>query len=176
MGETEKIRFIIGTQSLKQINNQIHLLEFNEEISTIKTTVLHHPDGEIWKITTSPLDPLKMSTCYNSVSSESSCVMKTSIFKLPEVENNETIENLEVITKFDTSTFGTDIKTTEFHPNDSSRAVSVTDNQIVMWDISESNAKSIINISLEGKNNPKFTNGKWNPHQNCNQVSFTYTS
>ncbi|CAH1992330.1 unnamed protein product [Acanthoscelides obtectus] len=37
LGETEKIQFIIGTQSLKQTNNQIHLLEFNEEKSTIKT-------------------------------------------------------------------------------------------------------------------------------------------
>lgn len=39
LAETEKIKFIIGTQCLKQTSNQIHILEFNEEISTIKTSV-----------------------------------------------------------------------------------------------------------------------------------------
>lgn len=92
------------------------------------------------------------------------------MFKLPEAENTETIESLEVVTKFDTSSFGTDIKTTEFHPSDATKAVSVTDNHLVVWDISEDTAKSIISISLDGKNNPKFSNGKWNPHQNCTQV------
>lgn len=96
--------------------------------------------------------------------------MKTAIFKLPEAENTETIENLQVMTKFDASPFGADIKTTEFHPSDEARAVSATDNHIVIWDISEDTAKSIISINLAGKNNPKFSNGKWNPHQNCTQV------
>lgn len=39
VAETEKIRFLIGTQSLKQVNNQIHLVEFNEETSVLKTNV-----------------------------------------------------------------------------------------------------------------------------------------
>ncbi|KAJ8925355.1 hypothetical protein NQ315_009185 [Exocentrus adspersus] len=171
LAETEKIKFIIGTQSLKQANNQIHLVEFNEEISTIKTSVFHHSDGEIWKITTSPIDSLKLSTCYNSVINESSCIMKTAILKLPESENPNTIEELEVATKLDTSLFGNDVKITDFHPTESNKAVSVTENQIVLWDISGSEGKSILNIQLEGKHNPKFTTGKWNPHQNCNQFT-----
>nr|CAH7754928.1 unnamed protein product [Callosobruchus chinensis] len=42
LAETEKIRYIIGTQSLKQTNNQIHLLEFDEEKSTVTTLVSKH--------------------------------------------------------------------------------------------------------------------------------------
>lgn len=96
--------------------------------------------------------------------------MKTAIYQIPENENLDAIDNLEVVTTCDTSTFGIDIKTTEFHPNEDNKAISLTDTNVVLWDISESNAKSIINIVLEGKNSPKFTNGKWNPHQNCTQV------
>lgn len=96
--------------------------------------------------------------------------MKTAIYQIPENENLDDIDNLEVVTSFDTFSFGTDIKTTEFHPNEDNKAISLTDTNVVLWDISESNAKSIINIVLEGKNSPKFTNGKWNPHQNCTQV------
>ncbi|XP_025831989.1 EARP-interacting protein homolog isoform X2 [Agrilus planipennis] len=40
LADTEKIKFLIGTQSLKQICNQIHLVEFNDEESTLKTTGL----------------------------------------------------------------------------------------------------------------------------------------
>lgn len=97
--------------------------------------------------------------------------MKTAILKLPATENSDNIENLEIITKFDTSNYGSDIKTTEFHPTDEHKAVSVTDNQVVYWDISSEAALNILNIQLGGKNSPKYTIGKWNPHQNCNQVS-----
>lgn len=96
--------------------------------------------------------------------------MKTAILQLPETENPNEIENLEVLTKFDTEKYGIEIKTSEFHPNDATKIMSVVENQLVLWDVSDVNAKPIINVSLDGKSNPKFTNGKWNPHQNCNQV------
>nr|CAH7754925.1 unnamed protein product [Callosobruchus chinensis] len=171
LAETEKIRYIIGTQSLKQTNNQIHLLEFDEEKSTVTTLVFHHTNGEIWKISTSPLDASKLSTCYNSVTSDISCTMKSDILKIPETENPDTTENLDVVNTLDTSSFGNDVKTTEFHPTEENKSVTVTDSHVVLWDISESAGKSILNITLEGKNNPKFTTGKWNPYQNCNQFT-----
>lgn len=133
--------------------------------------VYYHSEGEIWKLNSSPLDVSKIATCYNSIEKDNTCLMKTAILKLPATENIDNIDNLEVVTKFDTTSFGTDIKTTEFHPCEEIKAASVTENQIVLWDISGEAAKSIINVQLEGKNSPKFTTGKWNPHQNCNQVS-----
>ncbi|KAJ8971154.1 hypothetical protein NQ314_000852 [Rhamnusium bicolor] len=108
----------------------------NSVIYGLEFQVFHHSDGEIWKITTSPIDPLKLATCYNFVANENSCLMKTAILKLPETENPNTIENLEVATKLDTSLFGNDIKTTDFHPTECNKAVSVTENQIILWDIS----------------------------------------
>jgi len=171
LAETEKVRFIIGTQSLKQTNNQIHLVEFSEEISTVKTSVFHHTEGEIWKITTSPLDSLKLTTCYNVIANESSCHFKTAILKLPEIENPDSIENLEVVTKFDATEYGNEIKTTEFHPSDATKAASVIDNNVILWDISDSEGKCIERIQLDGKHSPKFTTGKWNPHQNNTQFT-----
>ncbi|KAF2897775.1 hypothetical protein ILUMI_08406 [Ignelater luminosus] len=171
LAETEKIRFLIGTQSLKQVNNQIHLVEFDEENSTLKTTVYHHSDGEIWKLNASPIDTSKIATCYNTVNRENLCSMKTAILKLPDTENYDHIENLEILTKFNIDSLGTDIKTTEFHPSDASKAACVTDNHVILWDISNTEAQNVLNIALEGKSNPKFTTGKWNPHQNCNQFA-----
>lgn len=170
VAETEKIRFLIGTQSLKQVNNQIHLVEFNEETSVLKTTVFQHSNGEIWKLTASPTDPARIATCYNTFNHENMCAMKTAILKLPEVENPNEVESLEVVTKFNTEKHH-EIKTSEFHPSDPNRMVSVTENNLILWDISDVEAKAVSSIALEGKNSPKFTTGKWNPHQNCNQFA-----
>lgn len=136
--------------------------------------VHYHTAGEIWKLNSSPLDASKISTCYNKVLSENSCIMQTAILKLPESERFDKIENLETLVSFDTESYGTEIRTTDFHPTDTNKAVTVTDYHMVFWDISGETGKSIISVHLEGKNNPKFTNGKWNPHQNCNQVSDIY--
>lgn len=46
-GETEKIHFLCGTQSLRQ-ENQVHLLEYDEERGILDKTVHLHSQGEIW--------------------------------------------------------------------------------------------------------------------------------
>lgn len=45
--ETDIVRFLVGTQSLKFSNNQVHLVELNEETGNLKTQVFQHPIGEI---------------------------------------------------------------------------------------------------------------------------------
>ena len=46
-GETDKIHFFCGTQSLRQ-ENQVHLLEYDEERGILDKTVFFHSQGEIW--------------------------------------------------------------------------------------------------------------------------------
>lgn len=96
--------------------------------------------------------------------------MGTAILKFPQNESRDIIEDLEVVTRFDSASLGSDVKTTEFHLSQTNKVASVTDNQVVLWDVSETEAKAITNMALEGKNSPKFTTGKWYPHQNCNEV------
>ena len=46
-GETEKIQFLCGTQSLRQ-ENQLHLLEYDDDLGVLDKSVFLHPAGEIW--------------------------------------------------------------------------------------------------------------------------------
>lgn len=46
-GETEKINFLCGTQSLRH-ENQVHLLDYSDETGVLDKTVYLHPQGEIW--------------------------------------------------------------------------------------------------------------------------------
>lgn len=69
--ETDIVRFLVGTQSLKFSNNQVHLVELNEETGNLKTQVFQHPLGEIWSLQASPTEPDVFITCYNSLSGKS---------------------------------------------------------------------------------------------------------
>lgn len=65
LGETEKIRFIIGTQSLRE-ENEIHLIEVSKEDVEVRCINIFNHREEIWSITACPSDPLKFFTCYTS--------------------------------------------------------------------------------------------------------------
>lgn len=62
--ETDAIRFLVGTQSLKY-ENQIHIIDFDDENNIINKNVLLHQVGEIWHISASPADKGVLATCYN---------------------------------------------------------------------------------------------------------------
>ena len=46
-GETEKINFLCGTQSLRH-ENQVHLLDYSDETGVLDKIIYLHPQGEIW--------------------------------------------------------------------------------------------------------------------------------
>ncbi|KZC14191.1 PREDICTED: protein TSSC1 [Dufourea novaeangliae] len=168
--ETDIVRFLVGTQSLKFNNNQVHLVELHEETGGLKTQVFHHPIGEIWSLQASPSDPNIFITCYNSLSDDGSCQMKGAIWKLPELkEYTNDVEDLKKLADIDTTSYGTNLKTIAYHPTDSLKAVSVVDNNFILWDLADNGPEVVSCGTLASKGQPRFTNGKWNPHNGCNQ-------
>lgn len=77
--ETDTIRFLVGTQSLKFANNQVHLVELNEETGSLRTQVYQHSVGEIWGLQASPTDPEKFITSYNALDGN---FLQTKIFTM----------------------------------------------------------------------------------------------
>ena len=170
--ETDIVRFLVGTQSLKFSNNQVHLVELNEETGGLKTQVFHHPAGEIWSLQASPTEPNVFITCYNTLSDDGSCQMKGAIWKMPELkEYTNDVEDLKKLANIDTTPYGTDLKTIAYHPMDSTKAVSVVDNKFILWDLADNGPQATTSGTLASKGQPRFTNGKWNPHNGCNQFA-----
>ncbi|XP_076664921.1 EARP and GARP complex-interacting protein 1 [Andrena cerasifolii] len=168
--ETDIVRFLVGTQSLKFSNNQVHLVELNEETGGLKTQVFHHPVGEIWSLQASPTEPNVFITCYNTLSDDGSCQMKGAIWKMPELkEYTNDVEDLKKLADIDTTPYGTDLKTIAYHPMESTKAVSVVDNKFILWDLADNGPQATTSGTLASKGQPRFTNGKWNPHNGCNQ-------
>lgn len=168
--ETDIVRFLVGTQSLKFNNNQVHLVELNEETGGLKTQMFNHPVGEVWSLQASPTDPSIFITCYNTLSDDGSCQMKGALWQLPQLkEYTNNVENLTKLADIDTTPYGTDLKTIAYHPMDSTKAVSVVDNKFILWDLTDNGPQATITGTLASKGQPRFTNGKWNPHNGCNQ-------
>ncbi|XP_020279315.1 protein TSSC1 [Pseudomyrmex gracilis] len=167
--ETDIVRFLVGTQSLEFSNNQVHLVELNEETGNLKTQVFQHQIGEIWSLQASPVEPDIFITCYNSLSEDGICQMKGAIWRFPETNESTDILHLQKLADIDTIPYGADLKTIAYHPTDSKKVCSVVDNNFVLWDLASETPKVAVSGTLTGKGQPRFTNGKWNPHNGANQ-------
>lgn len=67
---------------------------------------------------------------------EGTCQMKGAIWKFPEIkEYTNDILQLDKLAEIDTTPYGSDLKTIAYHPMDSKKAVSVVDNNFVLWDL-----------------------------------------
>ncbi|KAL4236005.1 Protein tssc1 [Mactra antiquata] len=176
-GETDQIRFIVGTQSLRQ-ENQVHHIDFDDENNVINKNVFLHKEGEIWHISASTVDKDLLTTCYNKTS-ESKAEMKAALWKLPgdfdevQSEDQSSHQSLNLICHLDGSDYG-DMKSIMWHPSgDNSNVIGLADNHIIVWDIDTAggSAKMSSSTGLEGKGQPKHTCSSWDPHHNSVQIS-----
>ncbi|CAH1773380.1 unnamed protein product, partial [Owenia fusiformis] len=177
--ETEAIRFLVGTQSLRHVN-QVHLIDFDDENNVINKHVFLHPEGEVWHISASPMDKQIMATCYNKAS-DSKTELNAAIWRIPDSDGSHpegpddgaSAHTLEALSHLDNADYG-DMKCLLWNPsNDDSNVITLADSHILMWDLNASGTNATLSRStaLEGKGHPKFTCGRWNPHHNSTQIA-----
>ncbi|XP_050074946.1 EARP-interacting protein homolog [Anopheles maculipalpis] len=160
--ESNDVRFFVATQSLKP-NNQLHVVDLNEDSSALQSRIFAHPYGEVWRLTASPHDPRSLASCYSMLKGGTQVVMETALITLPESlepKDNEqeflAFENVETLA---TSEYGSEIRTTEFHPSDANQLACVVDGKIVLFHRAEAATRVVAEINA--KNVPKFTTGRW---------------
>lgn len=173
LAETEIQRFLVGTQSLKYLN-QIHLVEYNDDLNSLSKCIYEHREGEIWHIASSPSNKLQFLTCYNKLNSITNVSMKCSIWELPEeiemsiAADNSTCYNLKHLCELPVETSIVAI----WQPDSTgSQIISLSENCISYLDLADSKPKLISTANLEAKGQPKFTNCKWNVHHNYSQIA-----
>ncbi|XP_012884337.1 PREDICTED: protein TSSC1 isoform X2 [Dipodomys ordii] len=179
--ETDAIRFLVGTQSLKY-DNQIHIIDFDDENNIINKNVLLHQVGEIWHISASPADKGVLATCYNKTS-DSRVLACAAVWRMPkelESGNHEspddsasTAQTLELLCHLDNGAQSSVACVTWEPMGDGKRVISLADNRILLWDLQESSSQAVLagSAALEGKGQLRFTSGRWGPHHNCTQVA-----
>uniref|UniRef100_A0A452FEX9 EARP and GARP complex-interacting protein 1 n=1 Tax=Capra hircus TaxID=9925 RepID=A0A452FEX9_CAPHI len=196
--ETDAIRFLVGTQSLKY-DNQVHVIDFDDENNIISKTVLLHQAGEIWHISASPADRGVLATCYSQGecarggltggglgqqraelfrAADSKVVTCAAVWRMPaelEPGGQESPEDaaspahaLELLCLLEPA-----MPRAPLGAGDGKRVVSLADSHILLWDLEGSSSQATLasSASLEGKGQLKFTTGRWSPHHNCSQVA-----
>ncbi|OQV18668.1 Protein TSSC1 [Hypsibius exemplaris] len=173
--ESDAVRFLIGTQSLKH-ENQIQLIDFDEESNAISRTVYAHPSGEVWNLSSCPFDARLFATCFNEVEN-SKVISKASLWQFPDKtagapagddsHNPATVPPLGKIVDFKdddpTDTVGVVWESTASQKD----VVTLKSNGIVLWDLVEGNstvAKMKSCIPVEGKGHNRVLSGRWSPH------------
>nr|XP_010984272.2 EARP and GARP complex-interacting protein 1 isoform X2 [Camelus dromedarius] len=179
--ETDAIRFLVGTQSLKY-DNQIHIIDFDDENNIISKNVLLHQVGEIWHISASPADRGVLATCYNRTA-DSKVLTCAAVWRMPaelEPGGHESPEDaaspahaLELLCHLDHAARGSTACVVWEPAGAGGRVISLADNHVLLWDLQESGSRAALasSASLEGKGQLKFTTGRWSPHHNCTQVA-----
>ncbi|TRZ02666.1 hypothetical protein DNTS_024400 [Danionella cerebrum] len=179
--ETDAIRFLVGTQSLK-FDNQIHIIDFDDENNLINKSVLLHDAGEIWQIGSSPADKAIVNTCYNKTSESRVCSC-AALWRIPpewESGNQECPEDsshnpqsLELLCPLESAAHGPPACVLWEPMGDGKRVISLAENHVLVWDLQESSSKATISSSatLEGKGQLRFTAGKWSPHHSGSQLA-----
>lgn len=183
-GENDAVRFLVGTQSLR-FDNQVHLIDFDDESNIVNKHVFVHDAGEIWHINSSPSDKNIISTCYNGVS-DNKAELKAALWRLPPLDDTEPPLNqndygspvsgeqhaasLNKLCSFEGE--HKNIRNVLWNPSgESNRILTIADHHIDVWTVDEGRAQLVDSMALEGKSNPKFLTGRFNPHHAGKQLA-----
>ncbi|ELT94083.1 hypothetical protein CAPTEDRAFT_182296 [Capitella teleta] len=173
--ETDAIRFFVGTQSLR-FDNQIHQIDFDDENNVINKNIFLHREGEIWDMKACTYDRNILATIYNTATS-AKAEMRGMLWKVPEEfdtslnDDNATVQSLQPLASLYSADHG-DLKALMWHPSgDTQRLITLADNHILSWELDGPDARVSSATPLEGKGQPRFTTGAWNPHHNSSQIA-----
>jgi len=175
-GETEMVRFLIGTQSLKS-ENSIHCVEYDEESVLVSKLVYPHPLGEIWQIDAHPNRVDIVGTVHKKPHQK----MGATIYKMSSVpdigQSVDTIDSsspcqLDVLASLDD---GNESEVARFlwQPIDGNKVVTIcTNSSMNLWDFNSSGTvQSVLHSNPLDKFHNQVTAANWSPHHGTNQIA-----
>lgn len=159
LGTQDKVRFLVGTHSLK--DNEIHLIEVKddeERTNDIKCLSIFSHASEIWNISPCPRDSSLLFTVYNVITSTGS-EFKTSLWKMNELDST-------MIELAQLKGHTTDIKCALWNPSEPTSspkvAVTVEDNLIHYWKL-DSGGDPREHATIHPPKTHRFQMAAWNP-------------
>lgn len=181
-GETESIRFLVGTQSLKS-DNQIHLIDFDDESNIISKYIFLHSPGEIWNIDACPADKNILATCYNTIKDGKTCT-RASVWRMPPLDEMEPPAFNDMSNDGSSSNYTSlrsvsdleaghgDIRKVLWNPCcDSNKMLTISERHVDLWNSNSGEVRHTDTITLDGKAQLHFNVGRFNPHHGGSQIA-----
>lgn len=169
--EQDAVQFLIGTQTLK-FENQVCLLTLDEDTNQITKQNFNHPLGEIWHISSSPIDANVFITCYRKVEGNR-CLSGCSVWSY-DVDTDDSNPTLNSVTSLDIDP-SSSLCCFHWQPSTSNckKGFVLYDKKLSIVDcnFAEKTCPLESTAELDAKTQHKFVTGKWNPHHNCNTIA-----
>ncbi|KAF2353818.1 WD40 repeat [Trinorchestia longiramus] len=190
LAETEKINFLVGTQSLNNVN-QVQLIEYDDDENGLVTKKSYsHPIGEVWKIASAPQTASLLATVHNAPDkpfNQAGC----SLWRLPQgattEELEESREELELVANLSENTQDPDeasdgVRWVAWSCDSDSKMATLTPKCMLLWDVRPDGSTAVVSSkssealwsSSDGLTSVGV--GRWYPHQQAVQVAATHGS
>eukprot|EP00794_Sanderia_malayensis_P016871 gene16871-18576_t len=170
-GESDAVRFLVGTQSLR-FDNQVHLIDFDDESNIINKCLF----ARCWRNLAYKLKSIV----------DNKAELKAALWRLPPSDDTEPPLSLN---EFSSPTSGgqhsaslnklcsfkgehKNVKNVLWNPSgESNRILTIADRHIDVWTVDEGTAQLVDSMSFDGKGDPKFLTGRFNPHHAGKQLA-----
>lgn len=165
-GDEGDISFFVGTQTLKQEKNQVHLIRLDED-DRVTSNIFSHPFGEIWWLNSSPHNKRMLVSCFNQTGGplKNQVTMKAALLTTPEEFTDEIMPvDIQELTIPGT----TDIRAAVFHPSDPDTMGIVSDNKIHVLKLGAGAGEPRQICEAPAQGGGKFKLGKWALHNHQN--------
>lgn len=149
-GDRENSKFLVGTFDVKQDNNELHLVEFDEEKAEVTSQIFRHP-YEIWGLSACPTDKDLFFSIYKREEGQA-LVSRATLWRLPQSEPGKGSGDLVEVCTLDKTVAGTAIKTLLWDPSgDMSRVVSASEGELYIWSLGERASSITVRKCQQGR-------------------------
>ena len=173
VSDTDRVSFLVGTQSLRH-PNMVYRLVMDEESGQLNKRQYRHTKGEVWHIDSCPSDPGLFLSTFGEREGPSGWRKSAAIMRLPETEagEEEDMREVEVVTELDSvMETGKEVSSVMWQPSDSSRLLCLQDDHVTMIDTAEAGPKVLWSSVHSVRGQTRLETGRWNPHRSYHQLA-----
>eukprot|EP00741_Cyanophora_paradoxa_P006687 tig00001030_g6468.t1 len=157
VGDTDNNKFLVGTLNLRE-ENEVHLLQFNEDVNEVRCERVYSHQHEIWDIAPCPSDAGLFFTCYNTGSET-----KAGLWKLTEGGHDGDV-NQPLQPRCTLDPKGEFLRGVLWNPVRTEYVVTIDEGNVRMWGLGANKSTPTESSSVQPPKGQKLWCGTWDPH------------
>ncbi|XP_023323899.1 EARP-interacting protein [Eurytemora carolleeae] len=174
VADTENIRFLVGTQSLKS-DNFVYIVTLDEDTGQLNKRVLKHTGGEVWGLNPNPEQPNIFLSTYGE-KEKTTWKKKCAIWSVPQHRGSSEIDEgsipaVELVADLSKVVEEGEMVGAWYQPNDASKLAMSVGDKVALVDLGSSGPLKVWESQHTVRGQTRIETSAWNPHRGCHQLS-----